>query len=167
MSVAADFSDANKAGLQPVSYAGALRDDEVPLQLQQTHSFVLKAVQKVAFKEKDEQGRVRQPSEDVVKRSTVTVPRAASEAPLILPIPKPALFGKQTFALTLTESGRITSLGYGRTAGAPGARNAVGSLAGEQTAEDTAEAAALKAAADLIAQQARLNTCVLKPTECK
>jgi len=45
--------------------------------------------------------------------------------------------------------------------------NAIGALAGEQTAEDSAEAAAMKAAADLIAQQARLSGCLLKPTDCK
>jgi hypothetical protein len=39
-------------------------------------------------------------------------------------------------------------------------------LAGAELTEDNAQAAALKAAADLIAQQ-RHNNCRLKPAECK
>lgn len=154
--VTAKFDDDNQAGLQPVKLPAALADDAVGLPLQQTRSFSLKAVPVALLK-----------PDDVIKKSTVTVPRPVSDGLLKVPIPKPALFGKQTFQLALAESGRITSIGYGRTAGAAGALNAVGALAGEQTAADTAEAAALKAAADLIAQQARLSNCVLKPTECK
>lgn len=154
--VSAEFADNNKAGLQPVIAPEKLRDDEVGLPLQQTRSFTLKALPAQPLK-----------ADDVIKKSTLTVPRPVADGVLTLPIPKAALFGKQTFQLALADSGRITSLGYGRTAGASGALNAVGSLAGEQTAADTAEAAALKAAADLIAQQARLSSCVLKPTDCK
>lgn len=85
----------------------------------------------------------------------------------VLPIPKAALFGKQSFSLSLAESGRIAQIGYGRTSGAAAALGAVNALAGAGTAKDTAEAAALKAAADLIAQQQRLNKCLESPADCK
>ncbi|SEF25605.1 hypothetical protein ABL840_01685 [Variovorax sp. NFACC27] len=85
----------------------------------------------------------------------------------VLPIPKAALFGKQTFVLALAESGRVSTLGYGRTTGVPGAFNAATAAATAEITEDNAEAAALKAAADLIAQQQRFNTCKLKPADCK
>lgn len=85
----------------------------------------------------------------------------------VLPIPKAALFGKQTFVLSLAESGRISTLGYGRTTGVPGAFNAATAASTAEITEDNAGAAALKAAADLIAQQQRFNTCKLKPTDCK
>ena len=82
-----------------------------------------------------------------------------------LPIPKAALFGKQTFSLILSEAGAVTSVGYGKTAGTAGALNAAGSVAGfDPTA---AKAAALKAQSDLIVQQQRLILCETKPDECK
>ena len=95
---------------------------------------------------------------------SVPVPTTTTFA---VPIPKAALFGKQTFSLVLAESGRITSLGYGRTAGVPGALGATAAAAGAETTEDNTEAAAMKAASDLIAQQQRYNNCKLKPSECK
>jgi len=85
----------------------------------------------------------------------------------VVPIPKAALFGKQSFSLALADSGRISSIGYGRLTGVPGAFGAVSAVAGAETTEDNAEAAAMKAASDLIAQQQRFNTCKLKPSECK
>jgi hypothetical protein len=85
-----------------------------------------------------------------------------------LPIPKAALFGKQSFALSLSESGRITTIGYVKTTGVPGALNAAGALASAEVTRDNAEAAALKAAADLIAQQQRYIRCKFKEAEdCK
>lgn len=85
----------------------------------------------------------------------------------VIPIPKAALFGKQVFALTLAESGRITSIAYTRTTGVPGALNAVTAVAGAETTEDNTAAAEMRAASDLIAQQQRYKNCRLKPTECK
>lgn len=84
-----------------------------------------------------------------------------------LPIPKPALFGKQAFDLSLADSGRITKFGYTRTAGAAGALSAAGSIAGEKVQALTAEAAALKAASDLIVQQNRNSACTLSATSCE
>jgi len=85
----------------------------------------------------------------------------------VLPIPKAALFGKQSFSIVLGDSGRISSIGYGRNTGAPGALSAGSSLASAGVTEDTADVAALKAASDLIAQQQRFNACRLKPADCK
>jgi hypothetical protein len=82
-----------------------------------------------------------------------------------LPIPKAALFGKQSFALTLSEAGAVTSVTYGKNVGTAGALNALSTLAGTQTA--AAEAADLKSQADLIAQQQRLVLCQTKPEQCK
>jgi hypothetical protein len=54
--------------------------------------------------------------------SVVTVP---TKDTYDLPIPGAALFGKQGFALTLNDSGAITSIDYGKTTGAAGAVNVV------------------------------------------
>lgn len=82
-----------------------------------------------------------------------------------LPIPKAALFGKQTFSIAISEAGAVTSIGYGKNTGMAGALNALGSVATTQTA--AAEAANLKAQSDLIAQQERWVLCSTKPKECK
>jgi hypothetical protein len=47
----------------------------------------------------------------------------------VLPIPKAALFGGEQFSLTLSESGAVTSLSYGKTSGAPAALGAANSVA--------------------------------------
>jgi len=82
-----------------------------------------------------------------------------------LPIPAPALFGKQTFSLGLTESGVINSVGFGKGVGSVGALNSAAALLG---IPDTAaeKAAQLKAEADLIAQTQRLARCQAKPDTC-
>jgi hypothetical protein len=125
-----------------------VNNGEVPITLQQMRSFNVKVT--------DQQGEVGSKS--------VAVPLAD---PLAVPIPKAALFGKQGFSLVLAESGKITSMGYARTTGVPGALNAFSSISGKGTTEDAADAAALDAAADLIYQQQRLNNCRLKPEDCK
>ena len=144
---------ADGSGIQPIAGPrGAVGSGEVPLKIQQTGSVLVMAT------------RTENGKDETIGSASVIIPLADT---FTLPIPKPALFGKQTFMLTLGESGRITSIGYGRTAGAASGLNAFSSLAGAKTAEDTAETAALKAAADLIAQQSRLNQCVLDPAGCK
>jgi hypothetical protein len=135
--------------LQPiVKPSTSVNNGEVPITLQQMRSFNVKVT--------DQQGEVGSKS--------VAVPLAD---PLAVPIPKAALFGKQGFSLVLAESGKITSMGYARTTGVPGALNAFSSISGKGTTEDAADAAALDAAADLIYQQQRLNNCRLKPEDCK
>lgn len=139
----------SKEELQPIAKpADSVAHDEVPLTLQRMVSMSISA--------KDVQGPI----------SSKSIPVPTADA-FVVPIPKAALFGKQSFSLVLAESGRITSIGYGRNTGMPGALGAVTAVAGAETTEDNIEAAAMKAAADLIAQQQRYNNCKLKPTECK
>jgi hypothetical protein len=47
----------------------------------------------------------------------------------VLPIPKAALFGGSQFSLTLSESGAVTALSYGKSTGAPAAAGAAQSAA--------------------------------------
>lgn len=135
--------------LQPIAKPGEeVASDEIPLRMQRMVTF------KAAVK--DAQG-------DIGAKS-IPVPTGNS---FVLPIPKAALFGKQSFSLVVGESGRITSIGYGRMTGVPGALGALTAVAGAETTEDNTQAAAMKAASDLIAQQQRYSNCKLKPTECK
>lgn len=135
--------------LQPiVRPRSTVVSSEVPVTLQRMRSFIAKA----------------EDAEGTIGSKSVPVP---TEDVFVLPIPKAALFGKQTFSLALADSGRITNIGYGRTTGAPGALGAITAFAGADVTEDTAEAAALKVASDLIAQQQRYNNCRLKPSDCK
>lgn len=135
--------------LQPISNLGStVTSKEVALTLQRMVALSAKA--------EDAQGPIGSKSAPVPTTKT-----------FVLPIPKAALFGKQTFVLSLTESGRISTLGYGRTVGVAGAFNAATAAANVEITEDNTEAASLKAAADLIAQQQRFNTCKLKPADCK
>jgi hypothetical protein len=84
-----------------------------------------------------------------------------------LPIPKSAIFGKQTFSLTLADSGAIASIDYGKLSGASGALNAATSATGAAAPESTTnKAAEIKAQADLIAQQQRLARCQAQPDKC-
>jgi hypothetical protein len=78
---------------------------------------------------------------------------------------KAALFGKQTFTVSLSEAGAVMSVGYGKNAGTASALNAIGAIVNTETA--AAKAAELKAQADLIAQQQRLVLCQTKPDQCK
>jgi hypothetical protein len=85
-----------------------------------------------------------------------------------LPIPTAALFGTQKLGLTLSEAGAITAVDYGKNSGAAGATNAANSVATALTPETTsARAGDIKAQADVIAQQQRLNRCQANPTTCQ
>jgi hypothetical protein len=97
-----------------------------------------------------------------IANAQVLTPRSETHK---LPIPPAALFGKQTFALALSEAGSIASVTYGKTSGAAGFLNALQSIAATDSA--AAKAAELKAEADLIFQQQRLVTCQANPKDCK
>ncbi len=99
---------------------------------------------------------------ETVGTARVTIPTPDTYK---LPIPKAALFGKQSFAISLTDAGAISSLGYGRTVGTAGALNALNAIASLDT--PAAEAAELKAVADVLAQQQRIVLCQTKPDQCK
>ena len=97
--------------------------------------------------------------------AVVAVPTASSYS---LPIPKAAFFGKQSFGLTLAESGAITALSYGKTSGVSGGLNALTALDSAVSPQsDAAKAAAVKSQADLIAQQQRLARCQAQPDKCQ
>jgi len=100
--------------------------------------------------------------EKVVYSSRVLTPLHET---YFLPIPKAALFGKQSISLLLSDAGAVTTFGYGKTAGGGGALNAIGAFENAQTA--ATEAADTKAQADLIAQQQRLMLCRTRPDQCK
>jgi hypothetical protein len=95
---------------------------------------------------------------------TVVIPTGT---PNDLPIPKSALFGKQTFALTLSDAGQIVSVQYAKAVGISGALNASGAVVKAATPESaTDRAAAAKGKADEIAQLARLARCEKDPNSC-
>jgi hypothetical protein len=99
---------------------------------------------------------------DSIWDTHIVIPQSATYK---LPIPKAALFGKQTFTLAVSEAGAVTSVGYGKTSATAGVLNALGAIAAPETT--AAKAAELKAEADLIAQQQRLVICQTKPSDCK
>ena len=77
------------------------------------------------------------------------------------------MFGKQSFTLTLADSGAVTAVDYGKVSGASGGLNASTSAMGTMVPESTANKAAdMKAQADLIAQQQRLVRCQAQPDKC-
>jgi hypothetical protein len=90
------------------------------------------------------------------------------DATIGLPVPRAEPFGNRTFALTLADSGAITQLRYAKDAGATGVLNALNAGAVALKPDtDADKAAAIKAQADLIAQQQRLLACQTKPVDCK
>lgn len=98
----------------------------------------------------------------------VLVPDARKEGEYVLPIPHAALFGEQSFAMTLTEAGAIDTITYGKKTGAAGPLNVL-TAAATAAAPDTAaaRAAELKAESDLIVQQQRLARCRAQPDQCQ
>jgi len=60
----------------------------------------------------------------------------------VLPIPKPKAFGKSTFALSVAESGAVTSIEYAKTSGSPGVFDVVsagvGAVPGNSAADKLA-----------------------------
>jgi hypothetical protein len=98
----------------------------------------------------------------IIGTSRIMVPEQET---YLLPIPKAAIFGKQTFNLSLSDAGAPTSIKYGKTSGTTESLNALGDLVKSQGA--AAKAAEFKAEAELIIQQQRLVLCQTKPDQCK
>lgn len=96
------------------------------------------------------------------------VPVAQFGTAYTLPIPAAAMFGKQQFAVGITESGALKSVQYASNTGAGqvlnGGSAALTALQGDTTAQKLAE---VKAEADLIVQQQRLVGCIADPANCK
>lgn len=96
---------------------------------------------------------------------TISVPLPKT---YVLPILKAALFGKQSFSLTLSDSGAITTVDFAKNSGAAGALSAGTAVATAAVPETpAAKAADLKGQADLIAQQQRLARCQATPAQCQ
>jgi len=100
-----------------------------------------------------------------IATSYVTVPGTETYP---LPIPKAALFGKQNFALTLSEAGAVLSVEYGKSSGTASVLNAATAAATAAAPESaSSQLAQTKAEADLIVQQQRLTKCLADPANCQ
>jgi hypothetical protein len=85
-----------------------------------------------------------------------------------LPVPKAAVFGKQTFAVAVNESGSLSSISDAHASGVGQGFNAAAAgldLVDGET--DAQKAARIKAEADLIAAQTRLVACRADWEGCK
>jgi hypothetical protein len=131
------------------SDAHSTADNAIPLELRRTADVALGITE----------------GDRLIWSAVVTVPTLT---PYSLPIPKPAFFGKQSFGLTLSEAGAVTAVSYGKTTGAASALNVLNSLDSTfSPTSDAAKASALKAQADIIAQQQRLARCQAQPDKCQ
>ena len=83
-----------------------------------------------------------------------------------IPLPAARFFGKQATVLGFSESGALTNLQYGTSGGAGEVLNAVTNGLTTYQGRTSAEAAQVKAEADLIAQQQRLLKCRTAPDTC-
>ena len=99
-----------------------------------------------------------------IGKSAVIVPTSQTYA---LYAPHGALFGKVTFSIQLNEAGVPTLVSYGKTSSTAATLNSASALGSALSPNDAAQANALKAQADVIAQTARLANCQAKPSECK
>lgn len=85
-----------------------------------------------------------------------------------VPLPQAALFGKVSYSLTLTEAGALSSIEYGKLAGAASGANVISAAATALAPPSSVtQAADVKAQADLIAQQQRLARCQAQPDKCQ
>lgn len=82
-----------------------------------------------------------------------------------LQVPKAPMFGETSFELGLAGSGAITKVRYGRKSGAADAAGALDELA-KLRSTPASKTEQLKAEADLIAAQARLDKCRKDPENC-
>lgn len=105
-----------------------------------------------------------EPCTSRVWTAPVAVPQRGERYDLV--IPKARAFGKQTFAVSVAESGAVTMLKYGKDSGAAGVMTAGSELAGAFTTTAAEAAARMDAEADIIAQQQRLIRCRTDPTTC-
>ena len=86
-----------------------------------------------------------------------------------VPVPKAQFFGKTNFALSLSDSGAITKLEYGKAGGLGELIDSGTALAANfqaQSQTTAQQAAAVQAQSDLIYQTQRLTQCKASPTTC-
>lgn len=102
---------------------------------------------------------------DSIWTSTLAVAQFGTDYEL--PIPTPVVFGKEALGVSFAESGALTSVQFINSTGAGQALNVLDSARTATDGFTTAEkAAAVKAEADLIAQQQRLVQCLADPKNC-
>lgn len=95
------------------------------------------------------------------------IPIAQAGIDYKIPIPRPAVFGKQAMGVAFAESGALSSLQYSSATGAAqgfGGLNSLLAMAQGDTAAQ--QLVAVKVEADLIAQQQRLVLCMARPADC-
>lgn len=152
-------------GLQPVAIpVPPSSSDVVSLPLQGVER--IEATVRVTVVQRDEQKGPLSKRETLSTDSFLIPVAPSAGRPFALPIPKAALFGRQTFSLQLGEAGQIVKLSYGRTVGTTGALGATATLAGAGLRHDQVEAAMLKAANDLVVEQNRDRKCREEPLNC-
>lgn len=98
-----------------------------------------------------------------IERHEFFVPTTAAR---YLQVPRAPMFGQTNLELELAGSGAITKVKYGRKSGAADAAGAVEELA-KLRSTPASKTEQLKAEADLIAAQARLDKCRKDPENCK
>ena len=81
-------------------------------------------------------------------------------------IPGPAAFGKQVFALALSEAGTVTKLQYDKSTGLTQVLGAANAFAGAAITTDAEETARLNEEAARIAAQAKIVKCRADVTQC-
>jgi len=100
--------------------------------------------------------------------TSILVPSTDATDAWPLPIPKAKTFGGTTFAVSVAESGAVTSVQYANTSGAPGLLNGLSAVATAATPQTTADKLAeLKAQNDLIVENNRHTACLADPNNCK
>lgn len=102
---------------------------------------------------------------DRIWSGSIAVPQQGT--PFTLPIPKAAVFGKQTFGVAIAESGAVTSLKYTKDSGIAAGLAATNEVVSGFTDTTAEEATALRVKADVIAQQQRLISCHTNQMGCK
>jgi hypothetical protein len=107
----------------------------------------------------------------VYATDNVIFPDEAPGATYALPIPKAALFGSENFALTLSDSGAISSIEYGKHSGASSALDSatgvVTTASGAQADALNAQTANQKAQDNAIAESVAHTQCLANPSSCK
>jgi len=101
---------------------------------------------------------------NAVWTGAVQVPQLGREYPLV--IPRPVIFGKQVFGLTLSDAGTITKLQYDKETGAAQVLNVATAATNALVTTTEEETAKLKAERENIAEQEKIVACKADHTKC-
>ena len=94
-----------------------------------------------------------------------SVPIPVQDLSYTVLVPRGRAFGKQKFALELSDFGSVTKLEYGNNSGAPEVFD-LGSAVAKALPSDASRAAAVQSEADLKGQLERLALCEADATKC-